>query len=500
MPTRLQHLHALREHLNGVLSAGEASPSSARRIGLSIEAARDLRWLQQLARVGSDPRELPLTLAFGDDCVGREMPRRLRSPLDGSPIPVRSVRGALAGQAHRPPTWVEVRNNSHPADPPMFGTLGAILRSTENPARLFALTAGHVVGASPDSRNGDAVTLTFGTEMMVCRFFDCRPNFARLPVDTGIDAALMQIEASELGPFAQLQDDWPRSWTDPFATQQLHLRTRGNVFTGGSAQYMSCRMAVDAAQTMTYMVIDGLCWSAAPGFQGGDSGAPIWSAEDELIGIHTGATPQGSGALNAVAIPIGRILRWADADVVSRGESLTRTAVPRTGGALLGPPQPIAGPAAPAPGAPPASLAEPLGSDVDTLARTMWGEARGELDPAAGMGAVAQVVFNRVARQTYWGKDIVSVCRKPFQFSCWNANDPNLPQLRSVGPANPRFALALDIAKKLKAMTGAQRAASDQTVGATHYHTRQLNPPPRWARGHIPCARIGNHLFYSDIA
>ena len=77
----------------------------------------------------------------------------------------------------------------------------------------------------------------------------------------------------------------------------------------------------------------------------------------------------------------------------------------------------------------------------DVLARTVWGEARGE--GQAGMVAVANVVMNRVnfARAQlggnyWWGNTIMRVCQKPLQFSCWNQADPNLSQLQAVDAAD----------------------------------------------------------------
>ena len=54
--------------------------------------------------------------------------------------------------------------------------------------------------------------------------------------------------------------------------------------------------------------------------------------------------------------------------------------------------------------------------DIDVLARTIYGEARGE--SISGMEAVASVVLNRVAfskrrRRYWWGNTITEVCRKP---------------------------------------------------------------------------------------
>lgn len=133
---------------------------------------------------------------------------------------------------------------------------------------------------------------------------------------------------------------------------------------------------------------------------------------------------------------------------------------------------------------------------VDVLARTLWGEARGET--VRGIEAVAAVVVNRVraARAPggprWWGVDIVSVCRAPFQFSCWNKNDPNRAKLLAVTEADPVFAICRRIAAR--AVSG---ALPDPTGGATHYHARSILP--RWAEGKPACAEIGRHLFYRDI-
>jgi len=136
-------------------------------------------------------------------------------------------------------------------------------------------------------------------------------------------------------------------------------------------------------------------------------------------------------------------------------------------------------------------------AEIDVLARTLWGEARGE--PVRGIEAVAAVVVNRVraarapSGPRWWGVDPVSVCRAPFQFSCWNPNDPNRAKIVAVTDADPVFAACKRIAAR--ALAG---ALPDPTGGATHYHTRSVLP--RWAAGCAPCAEIGSHLFYRHVA
>ena len=130
--------------------------------------------------------------------------------------------------------------------------------------------------------------------------------------------------------------------------------------------------------------------------------------------------------------------------------------------------------------------------DIDILARTIWGEARGE--SVRGMEAVAAVILNRAriseARGGYWwGRGIAEICQKPFQFSCWNPNDPNRNRLLSVGTDDRHFVIALRIATR--AVRG---ALSDPTGGAEHYHARAILPD--WARGRDRSAAIGGHIFY----
>ncbi|HLO77120.1 MAG TPA: cell wall hydrolase [Magnetospirillum sp.] len=130
------------------------------------------------------------------------------------------------------------------------------------------------------------------------------------------------------------------------------------------------------------------------------------------------------------------------------------------------------------------------GSPADILARTLWGEARGE--PVRGIEAVAAVVMNRVRRGGWWGCTVEAVCRKPYQFSCWNQNDPNRAKLERVDETDRMFRICLRIARR--AIAG---SVDDPTLGATNYHVRGM--VPAWARGRDPSAEIGNHLFYNDV-
>lgn len=130
--------------------------------------------------------------------------------------------------------------------------------------------------------------------------------------------------------------------------------------------------------------------------------------------------------------------------------------------------------------------------DVDVLARTLWGEARGE-PTKQGREAIASVVLNRTKKPKRFGGTVKEVCKQRKQFSCWNSGDPNLPKLLKVTMNDPIFAECMKIAK-----TAVDTLLTDVTKGATHYHANSITAV--WAIGKKPCARIGSHLFYNNIS
>ena len=123
------------------------------------------------------------------------------------------------------------------------------------------------------------------------------------------------------------------------------------------------------------------------------------------------------------------------------------------------------------------------------LAMLIWGEARGE--SSLGKLAVANVVRNRVlaARRGY-GLGFREVCLKPWQFSCFNANDPN--RAKMLAPKRDEvwvdcFSVAADVY---------EQRAHDNTERATHYHVAGMTKLPKWAELFTPTVLIGRHQFY----
>ena len=126
--------------------------------------------------------------------------------------------------------------------------------------------------------------------------------------------------------------------------------------------------------------------------------------------------------------------------------------------------------------------------EIDTFARTLWGEARGEGE--TGMHAVANVIMNRVRNPRWWGNSVESVCLQRAQFTCWDRNDPNYEKLKAVTvETDQAFAKAVEIATK-----AVDFGITDITGGADHYY----NPfvaNPKWALESRVTKKIGNHRF-----
>jgi spore germination cell wall hydrolase CwlJ-like protein len=118
----------------------------------------------------------------------------------------------------------------------------------------------------------------------------------------------------------------------------------------------------------------------------------------------------------------------------------------------------------------------------DVVATTILAEARGEGKP--GMYAVACVIAQRSKNR---GISAEKVCLQKWQFSCWNANDPQRGKLKSL--------LKLKEAEYAKTLASNIHNLDRSYTGyADHYHTKSVKP--YWSKGKKPVKVIGNHLFF----
>jgi hypothetical protein len=142
--------------------------------------------------------------------------------------------------------------------------------------------------------------------------------------------------------------------------------------------------------------------------------------------------------------------------------------------------------------------------DPDIVAKTLWGEARGEgvdgmkavLSVIATRANIAKAYKNRTGRDhaMYGNGTLAGACLRPWQFSCWLESDPNRAKLMTdIEDA------AMRTIRGLVAEYFAN--PSTDTTGPTHYLTRALfNSPacPKWAKKMQKVREVGNHILFRE--
>lgn len=126
------------------------------------------------------------------------------------------------------------------------------------------------------------------------------------------------------------------------------------------------------------------------------------------------------------------------------------------------------------------------GEQWQCLSEALYFEARGE--SVKGQFAVAEVILNRVSSPAF-PNTVCGVVHqgtgKKYQCQFTYTCDGHADVVREQAAWD-------QVSKVAKLMLdGAPRTL---TQGATHYHTRAVNP--RWARAFAKTAQIGVHLFY----
>lgn len=144
-----------------------------------------------------------------------------------------------------------------------------------------------------------------------------------------------------------------------------------------------------------------------------------------------------------------------------------------------------------------------LTNPLQVLSATILGEARSEGE--LGEDAVGAVIMNRVNIAADWLKKhghshplfgdgtVIRACLQPWQFSCWNEQDPNCEMLHELDFASPDSTLAQCLAVAQEALDG---TLADPTGGATSYKRTSLPWPKAWGKEVPALCVIGHHSFY----
>lgn len=144
-------------------------------------------------------------------------------------------------------------------------------------------------------------------------------------------------------------------------------------------------------------------------------------------------------------------------------------------------------------------------TDKHALTCTMMGEAVGDAREGSSSVeeriAVGCVIRNRVREPKKYGDGYKGVCLRRYQFSCWNANDPNRERLIRMAfllvTGQPSMDPFVDECAFLaEGLTSG--ILLDRVRGSNHYVTTALlkSAPPAWASGRTPVLVVGSHTFF----
>ena len=416
-----------------------------------------------------------LRLAVSDGVPVGSLPRHVASPINGERVPVTWVRGRRPRAQQGWPASIDVSEGGD------GGTVAALVRYAQASQRFGLLTAGHVLAGRENTQWGDPAFVSGAGVDCVGSLSCWQPAIGSIRANTEIDAALAEIDPAEAQVlFQEFHEEMPRGVAaGPFAGQSLSVRTCAGPKNGTAVGYYSGLVDIAATSMVgDFFIQNGVACNIQPQTVGGDSGSAVWDDAENLLGVHCAGVHETEDGWNSLFSRIGPVLGAFGLDLVTRGSpGILPGAGSHTGASGL----------MPALASPPPAADE---KEIDVVARTLWGEARGEGEQ--GMHAVACVIVNR--RNARRGSTLSQICRAPLQFSCWNEGDPNRNTLLRGTPADAAFEIARRLAAKAQAGT-----LPDITFGARHYHATSI-PQPKWARGHQPCLRLGRHVFYNDIA
>lgn len=140
-------------------------------------------------------------------------------------------------------------------------------------------------------------------------------------------------------------------------------------------------------------------------------------------------------------------------------------------------------------------------ADIETLVRTVIGEAEGE--GPLGQAAVAYVPINRLRTPGWWTRDrndgipddtIQAACLDPKQFSCWNGG-PRTDTIKQIRIGSSLYQRVLLVV--LDVLSGKTPDPTLPLGGATHY--KVIGTKASWDRSTAgkPSLVLGKHIFFN---
>jgi hypothetical protein len=151
------------------------------------------------------------------------------------------------------------------------------------------------------------------------------------------------------------------------------------------------------------------------------------------------------------------------------------------------------------------------------VARTLWGETRGEFPKHPDLNKLAvraalHTMRNRATRShlekripekgknpkiwrpNKWPERLHQVVKQPYQYSVWNPKDENRPKMLKLNKGSPEL-------KSIYEVMNDETPLSEyiqHIKGADHYYSDKMKNPPDWRNRLNFLGTVGRHRFYKE--
>jgi hypothetical protein len=136
----------------------------------------------------------------------------------------------------------------------------------------------------------------------------------------------------------------------------------------------------------------------------------------------------------------------------------------------------------------------PDDKELNLLTRVVYGEARGE-SPEDQQNIVHSIINRSADKKRRYGGTIRDILLKPNAYSCLNPDDPNYPILLSLPKDSKEYKRIYELVRKT--YSDRMNGKPDPTMGATHYHTGDVNP--KWNTAASKMIKLGSHKFWIGV-
>lgn len=136
----------------------------------------------------------------------------------------------------------------------------------------------------------------------------------------------------------------------------------------------------------------------------------------------------------------------------------------------------------------------PTDKEIDLLTRVIWGEARSE--KSQYQSAIVHTIINRAEHpKKRYGATFSEILVRPYAYSCMNPDDPNYSKLLSLSKDSKEYKKIREVV--LNTLLSRMAGGGDPTDGATHYHTKAVNP--KWNQAATSMFTMGSHKFWVGV-